>query len=133
VKAAVGDALTVLEVAPIRREAMAEMAVILADPNPIHLDAVVVASLGLGDREIVQGPIGVGFLLNLLAGALPAATLEKLQVRFLANVFAGDRLQAGGQVAGVEDVDGAQRLTCSVWLDVVGGSRVLEGTATLRI
>ncbi len=128
-----GNDLTPLEIDPIRPAAMADMAVILADPNPIHLDAAVVASLGLGDREIVQGPIGVGFVLDMLAGALPEARVEKLDVRFLANVFAGDALIAAGRVERVERLAEGARLRCRVWLDVVGGARVVEGAAALLV
>ncbi len=128
-----GDELKPLAIDPIRPAAMADMAVILADPNPIHLDAAVVKALGLGDREIVQGPIGVGFLLDMLAGALPEGKVEKLDVRFLANVFAGDSLTAAGRVERVERSAEGDRLRCRVWLDVVGGARVVEGAATLLV
>ena len=48
-------------------------------------------------------------------------------MRLLANVFAGDRVVAAGRVEAVED----GRAVCSVWLDVDGGARAVDGTATL--
>jgi acyl dehydratase len=110
-------------------EAMAEMAVVLDDPNPIHLDAELVASLGMGDREVNQGPSNVGYVLNMLREAWPNGTLEELEVRFLANVFAGDAVVAAGEVEAFTD----GRVTCAVWLDVENGERALSGRATLSL
>jgi acyl dehydratase len=108
-------------------EKMKLFAVVLADPNPIHLDPEAVKAAGLGDRVINQGPTGMGYLLNMLQEAVPGATVEELKVRFSANVVGGDRVEAAGVVESVED----GRARCDVWLDVTGGKRALSGTATL--
>jgi acyl dehydratase len=108
-------------------EKMKTFAVALADPNPIHLDPEAVKAAGLGDRVINQGPAGLGYLLNMLREAVPGAGVEDLKVRFTANVFGGDRVEAAGVVESVTD----GRATCRVWLDVTGGKRALSGTATL--
>src|SRR5687767_5398357 len=86
----------------IEPDSLRAMAVVLDDPNPIHLDSAVVAELGLGDRQVNQGPSNIGYVVNMLREALPGATLERLQVRFLANVFAGDTVVASGEVESVE-------------------------------
>jgi acyl dehydratase len=112
-------------------EKMKIFAVVLADPNPIHLDPDAVRTAGLGDRVINQGPAGMGYLMNMLRESIPDARLQELKVRFGANVFAGDRVTAGGAVESVEDGPQQRRLKCRVWLDVDGGVRALEGTATL--
>jgi 3-hydroxybutyryl-CoA dehydratase len=108
-------------------ELMKVFAVALDDPNPIHLDPEAVKAAGLGDRVINQGPAGLGYLLNMLHDAAPGARVEELKVRFSANVFGGDRVEAGGVVESVQD----GRASCKVWLDVTGGRRALSGTATL--
>jgi acyl dehydratase len=113
----------------IEPESLREMAVVLDDPNPIHLEASVVAALGMGDRQVNQGPSNIGYVMNMLRDVLPGATLERLQVRFLANVFAGDAVVAAGVV---ESREGG-RLECSVWLDVEGGPRAVEGRAVMRL
>jgi acyl dehydratase len=110
-------------------ESLRELAVVLEDPNPIHLEASVVAALGLGDRPVNQGPANIGYLANMLHESVPGGTLERLEVRFLANVFAGDTVVAAGEV---ESVDG-DRLNCSVWLEVEGGTRAVEGRAVVRL
>lgn len=114
-------------------EHMKTTSVLLADPNPIHLDREAVRALGMGDRRVNQGTLNFGYLVSMLEQAVPTAQLERLGVRFLANVFEGDRVIAAGRVDEVEDTGQGRRLTCSVWLDVDGGARALDGTATLLL
>jgi acyl dehydratase len=122
-----GDALGPWRFDQIEPDSLREMAVVLDDPNPIHLDAAAVAAIGLGDRQVNQGPSNIGYMLNMLGEIAPGARVEKLQVRFLSNVFAGDIVVAAGTV---DSVDG-DRISCSVWLEVEGGTRAVEGQATV--
>jgi acyl dehydratase len=130
---AAGSELPPLAIESISAESMKTLAVLLADPNPIHLDPEVVKALGMGDRVVNQGPANFGYVLDMLRAAAPDAAIADLRVRLLANVFAEDRVVAAGRVDSVEDGDGERRLLCSVWLDVDGGSRALDGTATLIV
>jgi acyl dehydratase len=125
----VGAELEPLTVASVSAAHMRTLAQVLADPNPIHLDPAAVTALGMGDRVVNQGPANLGYVLDMLAQALPGATVERVAVRFLGNVFAEDALVAGGRVA---QSDG-ERLECEVWLDVVDGARALAGSATLAL
>jgi 3-hydroxybutyryl-CoA dehydratase len=122
-----GVELGPLVIESVRAERMKTLAVVLADPNPIHLDPGAVRALGMGDRVVNQGPANFAWVLDMLREAVPGAQISDLKVRLLANVFADDRVVAAGRV---DAVDGG-RLSCSVWLDVDGGSRALDGTATL--
>jgi 3-hydroxybutyryl-CoA dehydratase len=122
-----GAELGPLVIESVRAERMKTLAVVLADPNPIHLDPGAVRALGMGDRVVNQGPANFAWVLDMLREAVPGAQISDLKVRLLANVFADDRVVAAGRV---DAVDGG-RLSCSVWLDVDGGSRALDGTATL--
>lgn len=115
---------------PIEPVALERLAVVLDDPNPIHLDADAVAALGLGDRPVNQGPANVGYVLTMLGEIGPDATVERIDVRFLENVFAGDRVVGGGEI---ERDLGETRVGCRVWLDVEGGGRALEGSAVVRV
>jgi acyl dehydratase len=126
-----GTELGPLVIESVSAEAMKEVAVVLADPNPIHLDPEVVKALGMGDRVINQGPTNIAWILDMLREAVPGATIRNVKVRMLANVFGGDRVLAAGRVDTNEVVDGERRLVASVWLDVDGGARAVEGTATL--
>jgi acyl dehydratase len=109
--------------------AMHEIALVLDDPTPIHLSGEAAAAAGLGDRPVNQGPVNMGYVLDMLRTALPGATVKDLRVRLLANVFAGDRVVAAGEV---QSTDG-NLVTCAVWLDVAGAGRAIEGTATLEL
>jgi 3-hydroxybutyryl-CoA dehydratase len=119
---------TVDHVDPAKMKIFAE---VLADPNPIHLDPDAVAAAGLGDRVINQGPASFGYVLNMLREALPGAIIRDIDVRLTANVFGGDRVTVAGRVESIEDVGSEQSLTCSVWVDVEGGRRALQGVARL--
>lgn len=121
---------TIQSVSP---EHMKTLAVILDDPNPIHLDASVVRELGMGDAVINQGPANLGYIMTMLAEALPGSELLDVRVRFLANVFGGDRVRAAAEVSGVREQAGRRVLDCEVWLEVDGRGRAVQGTATLAL
>ena len=124
-----GEALPPFVIERVDPEAMRQWAGFLADPNPIHLDEAVVRAKGLGDRVINQGPANVAYILNMLMAAFPSAVILSLHTKFLDNVYAGDRVTAGGSIASVE----AGRAVCDVWLRAEGRDTVLSGTATLLV
>jgi acyl dehydratase len=128
----VGDALPELRI-PVRAEAMPLWAAALRDPNPIHIDPAAVRALGLGDRVINQGPINVGYLVNMLAAAFVGGTLERIEVKFRANVFGGDVAVASGTITAVNHADGVERVVCDIKLTIEGGDTALTGTATVRV
>jgi acyl dehydratase len=107
-----------LVIESVSAERMRTLAVVLDDPNPIHLE---------GPRPVNQGPANLAWVLDMLRESVPGARIADVKVRFAANVFARDRVIAAGRVEHVED----GRATCAVWLDVEGGARALDGTATL--
>jgi acyl dehydratase len=126
---AVGDELPVFVIESVAACAMREWAVFLRDPNPIHLDVAVVKAKGLGDRVINQGPANVAYVMNMLLAAMPGGRIEKMESRFVDNVYAGDRLEAGGTVVALAD----GRVGCDVWLRADGGRPVISGTATVLL
>jgi 3-hydroxybutyryl-CoA dehydratase len=130
---AAGSALGPLVVESVSAERMKALAVVLADPNPIHLDPEAVRALGMGERVINQGPANFAYVLDMLRAAVPEAEIRDVRFRLLANVFAEDRVVAAGRVESVDDAGGARRLDCTVWLDVDGRARAVDGTATLIV
>lgn len=126
---AAGDALPPFVIESVSTEAMKEWAVFLADPNPIHLDAEVVKAKGLGDRVINQGPINVAYMVNMLMAAFPAGRIDRMDSRFLDNVYGGDRAIASGTVTAVE----GDRIECAIQLDVDGRGTVNSATATITV
>ncbi|MGB6245679.1 MaoC family dehydratase [Gordonia sp. (in: high G+C Gram-positive bacteria)] len=128
---AVGDlvhgAAVYVDAAPMKT-----MAALLADPNPIHWDARVVAELGLGDQPINQGPLNMGYIHTMLADwAGGRDRIREFHVRFLGNVFAGQTVRAGAELTAVRDGPDGRLIDCEVWLDVDGADRALAGTATV--
>ncbi len=127
--AVAGAVLPEFVVESVSPEAMKDWAVFLADPNPIHLDVDVVRAKGLGDRVINQGPANVAYLINMLTHAFPKATIQAMDSRFVDNVYAGDRLTAGGTITAIED----DQVQCEFWLRAEGRDIVISGTATLKL
>lgn len=121
-----GDSLT-----PYRHRvdpaAMAQLAGILRDPNPIHLDAKAAAAAGLGDRVVNQGPANLAYIVNMLTAAFPNHRLLHLESRYLANVFGDDIVEAGGEVTNVID----REVTCEAWLKREDGTIAVSAIARL--
>jgi acyl dehydratase len=110
---------------------MKTLALLLADPNPIHLAAAAARRLGVADRPVNQGPSTMAMAANMVLAAFPGARLVSLCTRLLGLVLAGDSVEGGGSVVEREILDGQERVRCQVHLDVPGRGRVLEGEAVL--
>lgn len=131
-----GSALDELEVSSVDAEKMKTMAMILRDPNPIHWDVDLVRELGMGDRVVNQGPNNMAYLVELLARNFGGEDqIIDLKVRFLANVFSGDRLIAGGVVNVVSAAGPMQLAEVDLWLRRDGNEHdlVMSGTAQVRL
>jgi 3-hydroxybutyryl-CoA dehydratase len=126
-------ALPPWELERVSAEAMRELAVLLDDPNPIHLDPEAARRAGHGDRVVNQGPVNCSYVVSMLEGAFPEGVIRALRFRLLANVRAGDRVVAGGEVVRTEPGEDGRRVHCRVWLDVAGGPRAVEGTAEIAL
>lgn len=130
----VGETIPPWTVESVPAEKMKTMALLLHDPNPIHWDVEAVRSLGMGERPVNQGPTNQAYVVNMLLAWLgDPARLMSIRVRFRGNVFAEDRLVAGGEVTALRSEDGLEVADCEVWLDRDDGSRVLEGSAVVAV
>lgn len=123
-----GDALADHRIPVVTPEGMKGMSVLAEDPNPIHLDRDAVKALGLGDRIINQGPINLGYMIDMIRANFPEGRVARFQARLLSNVFEGDDVTASGTVESVEPGDDGTRITTRVWLEVAGAGRAVEGT-----
>lgn len=125
----IGEELPELVVESVDPEKMKIMAAILRDPNPIHFDPAQVQALGLGDRVINQGPTNLSYLFNMVtrwSGGVP--TLRSAAVRFLGNVFAGDRVVCTGRVSSADEAAGLVTLDVQASVD---GRPVLQGSVVI--
>ena len=128
----VGDRIPVWSHGPVAPERMALMAAILRDPNPIHFQPSTAGSEETSLR-INQGPLNVGYVANMLTSWAGPDSIKRLRVRFVANVFEGDDVEASGVVTAIsEDPDGALA-ECDVQLVRSNGDLVLTGTAIIVI
>lgn len=124
----VGDRLAPLLV-DVSAEPMKTMAAILDDPTPIHYDAGAVRALGLGDAPVNQGPMNIGYLVELLCRrAGGAAAVRRVRVRLLDNVFAGDRVECTARVVAIDNDSGEVALELAA---SASGRPVLTGEATV--
>jgi acyl dehydratase len=125
----VGDAVEPLVVESVDTEKMKTMAAILQDPNPIHYDVDVVKRLGMGEAPVNQGPINLAFLIEMAcrAGGGPES-LKRIRLRFLGNVFGGERVECTGKVVAV-DGDVAELEVGAT----ANGRPVLGGTAWVTV
>lgn len=128
---AIGSPLPEWSLESVSADRMKLLAAILRDPNPIHWDAREVAKRGLGEGVINQGPTNLGYVINMLMAWAGPTCLRQLDARFTSNVFAGDRVVAGGVVTGMREHNGERLLDCEVWLDRGDGTRAVVGTASV--
>ena len=86
---------------------------------------------GMGDQLMTQGALNMTWLVE--AAARFAGGRDRLlsfRVRFLDNVFAGERFECGGTVTAVDADAGEASLEL---LASANGRPVLSGTAVIRI
>jgi 3-hydroxybutyryl-CoA dehydratase len=125
-----GTRLPSFVVAAVDPGRMATMAALLDDPTTIHLDRVESARQGFGERRVNQGPMAIGYALEMLrrwTGEPDPVT--RLRIRFLDNVFEGERLVCDGEVVAVD----AEAGTCAVeFVLTSSGRKVASGSATVR-
>jgi 3-hydroxybutyryl-CoA dehydratase len=116
----------------VETHAMKTVALLLRDPNPIHLDPHVVAALGLGDRVINQGPVNAAYVWELLEQWLgDSSYVRSLDLRYTSNAFGGEDLTAGGVV---EELDqGAGTAVCAVHLRHDDGTEAVRGRAVVTL
>lgn len=111
----------------ITAEPMKVVAVVLRDPNPIHLDPAAAAAAGLGDRVINQGPSNVAYVMDMLRRAMPDHRLAAFECKFVSSVRAGDTVVATGTVTEAA----GDTVRCEAALTVQDGGVALAATATM--
>ena len=113
-------------------ERMRTMAAILRDPYPVHWDRRVVAAMGLGERTINQGPLGLSYMINMLHAWAGHQCIKRLTMTFPLPVFENDHVTARGVVTAVRQQQNLTYADCDIWLER-DGDRPLVGTATVLL
>ena len=128
---AVGDVIPPFVIESVDAQRMKTMAAILRDPYPIHWDRAAVASIGLGQRTVNQGPLNLGYIANMLMAWAGDDSIRRMTVQFHARVLDGDRVVAHGIVEAVTPNDHGWDTTCSVWLER-DGVPIVSGEARVH-
>jgi len=126
----VGDEIPPWTMPSVDPARMRTMAAILRDPYSVHWDREANAALGLPGRVINQGPLNLGYIVNMLLAWAGPSCVRRLTVSFGRPVLDGDTVTARGRVTAVADFDGERRASCEVWLDR-DGEHVVTGTAVV--
>ncbi|MFC5748484.1 MaoC family dehydratase [Actinomadura rugatobispora] len=118
--------------AEVDAEKMKVLALLLADPNPLHFDPEVAPRLGIAQRQVNQGPSTMAMLANLVRTAFPDGRLIRLYVRLSGSVVAGQSVRAHGRVTGRERGAAGEKVRCEVTLEAEGRV-VVEGDAEVLL
>jgi acyl dehydratase len=130
--AEVGEELPIWTMDPVDPARMKTMAAILRDPYSVHWDPVANSALGLGGRVINQGPLNLGYVVNMLIAWAGPTCVRRLTVSFGRPVLDGDRVIARGRVTSLLSTLGERTATCDVWLER-DGETVVTGTAVVAL
>ena len=130
---AVGDPIPEWVMAEVSAQRMQTMAAILRDPNPLHWDrdAVAALPLGLGRRTINQGPLGLGYLVNMLHAWQGPGCVRRLVMRFPQVVLDGETVVGRGEVTDLGMAQGRSFAECSIRLEHAERGILLEGSASV--
>lgn len=127
----VGQQLEPFVIESVDPARMKTMAAILRDPNPIHFDTAVTRALGLGEKPVNQGPINLTWMIEAVLRFVGSPhAVRSVKIRFLGNVFSGERFECTGTVSSVDRDAGTAQLELSATAD---GRPVLGGEALVRI
>jgi acyl dehydratase len=131
----VGDIIPPWLMAEVSAERMRTMAAILRDPNPLHWDREAVASLSLdlGRRTINQGPLGLGYMVNMLHSWAGPDCIRRLVTRFPQVVLDGEEVIARGQISALRSENGERLADCNIRLEHKERGVLLEGEATVAL
>jgi acyl dehydratase len=131
-KVAVGDAMPVLQLAPISRTTLALFAGASGDHNPIHIDIDFAQKAGMKD-VFAHGMLSMAYLARALTEWVPQQRILSYGVRFAAITQLGDRVQCSGKV--VEKLTHAGRPCARIELTAAkrSGEVTLAGEALVAL
>jgi acyl dehydratase len=128
----VGTAIPEWDMPSVDPARMRTMAAILRDPYPVHWDRAANERIGLGGRVVNQGPLNLGYIVNMLHAWTGPGSVRRLTVAFGSPVLDGDHVVAKGRVTEVLVVDDEWCAACEVWLER-DGSAVVFGSAVVAL
>lgn len=115
-------------------EKMKVLALLLADPNPIHFDPEAAAGVG-ASRVVNQGPSTMATVYNLFEQTHPGHRVARVSFRLQGNVLAGDEVTVTAVPIEQDGQDGqggaADASTFDVTVRTGDGTTVISARAEL--
>ena len=104
------------------------------DYNPVHLDAEFASHSTFG-RIVVHGMLVLAFISEMLTKEFGRDWLDsgRLKVRFRAPVYPGDQVVTFGEVKGITNGEGGNKVNCTAGCRKVDGEDVITGEASLFV
>ena len=129
--AKVGDKKELVLVDDLSRNQIVQYAGASGDYNPLHTDDKFTTEVAGYPSVFAHGMLTMGMTGRIITDWFGVESLKNYGVRFVKQVFPGDKLTATAEVTAVRD-DGGQRLA-DVTVATVNqdGDAVLTGTATV--
>ena len=129
---AVGDAIPVLEIAPVSRTTLALFAGASGDFNPIHIDIDFAKQAGFED-VFAHGMLVMAWLGRAITNWVPQSQLRSYGVRFAAITQVHDALRCEGEVREKFEQAGERRVRLSLSAADTSGERKLVGEAVIAL
>jgi len=118
---------------PMNRYHYIDVAIIIRDNNPLHLDRVYAHERGFPD-VIQQGPLSEAYLYRFLTDWLHRPwDLRKTKVRFVSNVFPNDLLTCKGTIRRVYYEKQEPLVDSDIWQENQKGEKTIIGEATFTV
>src|SRR5438477_10960369 len=129
----VGDSRELLLVDDLSRTQIVQYAGASGDYNPLHTDDRFTTEIAGYPSVFAHGMLTMGMTGRVLTDWFGVEALKSYGVRFVKQVWPGDKLTATATITAVRDEDGATLADVTVETKNQDGDVVLSGTATARI
>ncbi|MCC5886758.1 MAG: MaoC family dehydratase N-terminal domain-containing protein [Gammaproteobacteria bacterium] len=129
----VGDTHSESLVQDLKRTQLVQYAGASGDYNPLHTDELYTREVAGYPSVFAHGMLTMGMTGAMLARYVGDGRLTKFGVRFTAQVWPGDDLQATATVESLREEDGVSLVDLKVSTTNQNGSEVLSGYAVARV
>ena len=129
----VGDSYSEQIVDDLARTQLVQYAGASGDYNPVHTDATFATEIAGYPGVFAHGMLTMGMTGKMLTNYVGNGNLTKYGVRFKAQVWPGDTLDATATVEAIREEDGEHLVDLSVTTVNQDGVEVISGKATARV
>jgi len=130
---AIGDAHSESLVRDLKRTQLVQYAGASGDYNPLHTDEQYTREVAGYPSVFAHGMLTMGMTGAMLARYVGDGRLARFGVRFTAQVWPGDDLQATATVEALREEDGVRFVDLKVSTTNQEGAEVLSGYAVARV